>query len=111
MLGLLVLGHLVSHLLEEGVDPVDGEEDEDGEHVEDVVHGGGGEPRGGRPCWPKCPMAAMVLVTEVPMLAPMIMKMAMLTELISSDEETMMDVVVDEDWTSTVARIPSSARR
>ena len=52
-------------------------------------------------------MATMVLVTEVPMLAPMIMKMAMLTESSSAPTmETMMEVVVEEDWTSTVASTP-----
>ena len=55
----------------------------------------------------KCPMATMVLVTEVPMLAPMIMKMAMLTESSSAPTmETMIEVVVEEDWTSTVASTP-----
>ena len=53
------------------------------------------------------PMATMVLVTEVPMLAPMTMNTAVLTESSSAPtREMMMEVVVEEDWTSTVARIP-----
>ena len=40
---LLVLRNLVGHLLKDGVYPVDGKEDEDGQEVEDVMHGGGRE--------------------------------------------------------------------
>ena len=55
----------------------------------------------------KWPMATMVLVTEVPMLAPMIMKTALRTESsFAPTREMMMEVVVEEDCTSTVARIP-----
>ena len=56
-------------------------------------------------------MATIVLVTEVPMLAPMIMKTALRTESsFAPTRETMMEVVVEEDCTSTVARIPISMR-
>jgi len=38
-----IFGHLVRHLLQERVDPVQGQEHGDGQEVEAVVHGGGGE--------------------------------------------------------------------
>ena len=52
-------------------------------------------------------MATMVLVTEVPMLAPITMNTAEFTESsFAPTREMMMEVVVDEDCTSTVARMP-----
>ena len=46
----------------------------------------------------KWPMATMVLVTEVPMLAPMIMNTALRTlSSFAPTSEMMMDVVVEED--------------
>ena len=41
---LLALGNLVRHLLEERVDPVEGQEEGHGQHIEQVVHRGRGEP-------------------------------------------------------------------
>ena len=51
-------------------------------------------------------METMVLVTEVPMLAPMIMGTAALTGTPADTRPTMMEVEVEEDWTSTVASTP-----
>ena len=48
----------------------------------------------------------MVLVTEVPMLAPMIMGMAVLTGTSAATKPTMMVVEVELDWTRTVTRTP-----
>mmetsp|Transcript_29292 Transcript_29292/g.66409 ORF Transcript_29292/g.66409 Transcript_29292/m.66409 type:complete len:243 (-) Transcript_29292:14-742(-) len=53
------------------------------------------------------PMETMVLVTEVPMLAPMMTGMAAFTVMVSAPTRpTTIDVLVDDDWTMTVARIP-----
>ena len=48
----------------------------------------------------------MVLVTLVPMLAPRIMGMAVLTGTSVATSPTMMEVEVEEDWTSTVTSTP-----
>ena len=48
----------------------------------------------------------MMLVTLVPMLAPMIMGMAVLTGAPADTRPTMMLVEVELDWTSTVTRTP-----
>ena len=48
----------------------------------------------------------MVLVTDVPMFAPMIMGTATLTGAPADTRPTMMEVDVEEDWTATVAMIP-----
>ena len=55
------------------------------------------------PTWVKL---TMVLVTLVPMLAPMIMGMATRTGTSAATRPTMMEVEVEEDWTSTVTRTP-----
>ena len=45
-----------------------------------------------------CVKETMVLVTLVPMLAPMIMGMAVLTGTSAATRPTMMEVEVEEDW-------------
>mmetsp|Transcript_16940 Transcript_16940/g.53398 ORF Transcript_16940/g.53398 Transcript_16940/m.53398 type:complete len:208 (-) Transcript_16940:15-638(-) len=56
---------------------------------------------------PKCARLTMVFVTDVPMLAPMIMGIALSTFIRPAAVMVMMiDVLVDEDWTRTVARMP-----
>merc|ERR1711892_839450 len=55
------------------------------------------------PAWVK---ATMILVTLVPMLAPMIMGMAVLTGAPAETSPTMIEVDVEEDWTRTVTRTP-----
>mmetsp|Transcript_35062 Transcript_35062/g.88376 ORF Transcript_35062/g.88376 Transcript_35062/m.88376 type:complete len:229 (+) Transcript_35062:967-1653(+) len=56
---------------------------------------------------PACAKLTIVFVTEVPMLAPMIMGIAFFTSMRPAAVMVMMmDVLVDEDWTSTVARMP-----
>ena len=47
-----------------------------------------------------------MFVTEVPILAPMIMGMAVLTGAPADTRPTMMEVEVEEDWTSTVTNTP-----
>ena len=47
-----------------------------------------------------------MLVTEVPMLAPMIIGMAVLTGAPADTRPTMMEVEVEEDWTNTVTNTP-----
>ena len=55
----------------------------------------------------KWPMATMVFVTEVPMLAPITMNTALLTlSSLAPTREMMIEVVVDELCTKTVARMP-----
>ena len=53
-----------------------------------------------------CVKLTMVLVTEVPMLEPMIMGMAVCTGTSVATRPTMMAVEVEEDWTSTVTSTP-----
>ena len=48
----------------------------------------------------------MVLVTEVPILAPMIMGMAVLTGTSAATRPTIIVVEVELDWTRTVTRTP-----
>merc|ERR1719225_1841779 len=48
----------------------------------------------------------MMLVTEVPMLAPMIIGMAVLTGAPADTRPTIMEVEVEEDWTNTVTNTP-----
>ena len=55
---------------------------------------------------PRCPIETMVFVTEVPMLAPMMTKMASLTSMTVGTSPTTIEVVVEEDWRRTVARMP-----
>mmetsp|Transcript_5006 Transcript_5006/g.10059 ORF Transcript_5006/g.10059 Transcript_5006/m.10059 type:complete len:208 (-) Transcript_5006:166-789(-) len=57
--------------------------------------------------FPRKPMDTIVLVTEVPMLAPMMMKIAILTSrTLAPTRDTTIEVVVELDWTKTVAIIP-----
>ncbi len=52
-------------------------------------------------------MLTMVLVTEVPTLLPMIMGIAFFTGRLAETRLTMTDVEVEEDWTSTVTKMPT----
>ncbi len=55
------------------------------------------------------PTEARVLVTLVPMLAPMIMGTASSTPTSpAATMPTIVDVLTDDDWTSTVARMPTN---
>ena len=47
-----------------------------------------------------------MLVTDVPMLAPMIIGMAVFTGAPADTRPTMMEVEVEEDWTNTVTSTP-----
>ena len=50
----------------------------------------------------------MVLVTDVPMLAPMMMGIAWVTDSTSAPTRpTTIEVLVEELWTKTVAKIPT----
>ena len=53
-------------------------------------------------------MATMVLVTEVPMLAPITMKIPDLTVTDPAPtSDTIMEVVEEDDWMRTVQMIPT----
>ena len=53
-----------------------------------------------------CVKETIVLVTEVPMLAPMIIGMAVFTGTFAATNPTMMEVDVELDWTKTVTSTP-----
>mmetsp|Transcript_30128 Transcript_30128/g.66322 ORF Transcript_30128/g.66322 Transcript_30128/m.66322 type:complete len:204 (+) Transcript_30128:554-1165(+) len=54
-------------------------------------------------------METIVFVTDVPIFAPIIMGMAFFTSMrLLAVMLMMIDVLVDDDWTNTVARIPNT---